>query len=170
MTSKNRPRELPYNPHLKEREQKNYEANPPRLKKFWHSLRKIPFYETTVFNRQKPIGNYIVDFFYHQFHIVIDIDGDSHGPALAQSNNSERTEFLESLGLTVLRFTNREVDGYVEAVMMKVETFIANGKGTPPPSPHRRRGSFYRTRVKNRALKPDTWSRPVKSPITLNTG
>ena len=55
-------------------------------------------------------------FFYHQFHIVIDIDGDSHGPALAQSNNSERTEFLESLGLTILRFTNREVDGYVEAV------------------------------------------------------
>jgi hypothetical protein len=100
---------------------------------------------------------------------VIDIDGDSHGPALAQSNNSERAEFLESLGLTVLRFTNREVDGYVEAVMMKVETFIANVKGTPH-SPLRRWVSFYRPLVKNRALKPDTWSRPVKSPITLNTG
>lgn len=135
MPPKKRPCEHPYSSHLKERAKELRGQPTPAEKLFWNSLRKMPFYETVVFNRQKPIGNYITDFFCHQLQLIIEIDGDSHGPAHAQSKDAERTEFLESQGLTVLRFTNREVEENVEAVMVKVEAFIENGRGKSPQPP-----------------------------------
>jgi very-short-patch-repair endonuclease len=128
MPSKNRPQKLPYNTLIKERAQ-NLRIQPtPAEKYFWNSLRKMPFYESTTFNRQKPIGNYIVDFYCHQFQLVIEIDGDSHGKPVTQSNDMKRTEFLEAQGLTVWRFTNREVMDNIEAVMIEIENFIKKGK------------------------------------------
>jgi len=95
----------------------------------------MPFYEAIVFNRQKPIGNYIVDFYCHQFQLVIEVDGDNHGEPPTQEKDIERTQFLESQGLTVLRFTNREVEENVGAVMIRVEEFIEKNKGkSPQPS------------------------------------
>jgi very-short-patch-repair endonuclease len=135
MTSKKRPREHPYSPHLKESSKELRGQPTPAEKKFWNSLRKMPLYETTVFNRQKPIGNYIADFYCHRFQLVIEIDGNSHGSEFAQNKDSKRTEFLESQGLTVLRFTNREVEDNVEAVMVKVEAFIGKEKGKSPQPP-----------------------------------
>lgn len=135
MPPKKRPRELPYSPHLKEKSKELRGQPTPAEKRFWNSLRKMPFYETTVFNRQKPIGNYIVDFYCHRLRLVIEIDGDSHGQTQSQNKDSRRTEFLESQGLTVLRFTNQEVIENVEAVMVKIEEFIEKGKGKSPQPP-----------------------------------
>ena len=135
MTFKKRPRELPYSPHLKERAKELRGQPTPAEKKFWNSLRQMPFYKTIVFNRQKSIGNYIVDFYCHQFQLVIEIDGDSHGPAFAQSKDAERTEFLEAQGLTVLRFTNREVEERVEAILIQLEELIEKEKGKSPRPP-----------------------------------
>jgi very-short-patch-repair endonuclease len=94
----------------------------------------MPFYKAVTFNRQKSIGNYIVDFYCHQFRLVIEIDGDSHGQPLTQTRDIERTDFLNSKGLTILRFTNAEVENNIEAVMMKTEEFIEKGKSPQPPS------------------------------------
>jgi len=94
----------------------------------------MPFYQSTAFNRQKPIGDYIVDFYCHKFRMAIEIDGDSHGQSPNQNNDIERTKFLEAQGLTVLRFTNREVEDNVEAVMVKIEKLIGKGKSPQPPS------------------------------------
>ena len=94
----------------------------------------MPFYESTTFNRQKPIGNYIVDFYCHKLQLVIEIDGDSHGQSLAQFNDKKRTAYLESQGLTVLRFTNREVEDNLEAVMIEIEKLVEKGKSPQPPS------------------------------------
>lgn len=95
----------------------------------------MPFYESITFNRQKTIGSYIVDFYCHQFRLVIEIDGDSHGQPLTQSKDVERTEILESRGLAVLRFTNLEVEKNIEAVMVKIEEFIEKEKGKSPQPP-----------------------------------
>ena len=65
---------------------------------------------------------------------MIEIDGDSHGRPQAQANDLERTAFLESQGLTVLRFTNREVENNIEAVMVELESFIEKGKSPQPSS------------------------------------
>jgi very-short-patch-repair endonuclease len=134
MSSKKRPRKLPYSTLLKERSRKLRLQSTPAEKHFWNNLRKMPFYQSTAFNRQKPIGDYIVDFYCHKFRMAIEIDGDSHGQSPNQNNDIERTKFLEAQGLTVLRFTNREVEDNVEAVMVKIEKLIGKGKSPQPPS------------------------------------
>ncbi len=88
----------------------------------------MPFYESLTFNRQKPIGKYIVDFYCHRLRLVIEIDGDSHGQTDTQIKDIVRTGFLQSQGLTVLRFSNSEVEKNLEAVMLEIEGFIEKNK------------------------------------------
>ena len=59
------------------------------------------------FLRQKPIDNYIVDFYCSELCLVIEIDGDSHAEAVEY--DAARTKVLEALGLTVVRYTNDDV-------------------------------------------------------------
>lgn len=135
MSPKKRPRKYPYSPLLKNKSRELRSQPTPAEKTFWNCLRKMPFYESVTFNRQKSIGNYIVDFYCHQFRLVIEIDGDSHGQPLTQTKDIERTDFLELQGLAILRFTNAEVENNIEAVMVKIEEFIRNRKKQIPPAP-----------------------------------
>lgn len=64
------------------------------------------------FHRQKPIGTYIVDFYAPDISLVIEIDGESHEETLEY--DAKRTEYLNSLGIHVLRYTNQEVVGSLE--------------------------------------------------------
>ena len=59
------------------------------------------------FLRQKPIANFIVDFYCSELHLVIEIDGDTHSETNAY--DLERTKFLNAFGLTVIRYTNDDV-------------------------------------------------------------
>ena len=95
-------------------------------RKFWRALRQMPFYPDTVFNRQKPIGNYIVDFYCHQLKLVVEIDGDTHGEPATQASDALRTAFLNQQGLTVIRYTNPEVLNNIEGVMADLEEVIEN--------------------------------------------
>ena len=66
------------------------------------------------FRRQHPIGSYIVDFYCFARSLAIELDGGQHGQQ--GHYETERTTFLESQGLRVLRFWNSEVLGDVQAV------------------------------------------------------
>jgi very-short-patch-repair endonuclease len=68
------------------------------------------------FTRQKPIGHYVADFYCSKHRLVIEVDGDSHFTARGENYDLLRTAELESLGLSVLRFTNVEVMQDFEAV------------------------------------------------------
>jgi len=75
------------------------------------------------FLRQKPIGDYIVDFFCNKLKLVIEIDGDSH----REENftyDMKRQKWLESKGLTVLRFDDLEVKKDMNNVLMAIESWI----------------------------------------------
>jgi very-short-patch-repair endonuclease len=61
------------------------------------------------FRRQRPIGRFIVDFYSASLKLVIEIDGESHSTLEAQIYDEERAMFLQTQGLTVLRFTNDDV-------------------------------------------------------------
>ena len=61
------------------------------------------------FLRQRPIGRYIVDFYCPTRKLVIEIDGKQHEQAEAAEYDSIRTEFLNSLGIDVIRFSNDDV-------------------------------------------------------------
>lgn len=72
----------------------------------WYNfLRKYP----VQFRRQYVIGNYIVDFFCHKAKLVVELDGSQHATKAEAEYDQKRTVYLESQGLTVLRFSNLDV-------------------------------------------------------------
>ena len=72
----------------------------------WYNfLRKYP----VQFRRQYVIGEFIVDFYCHKAKLVIELDGSGHYEPDVMQKDQKRTEYLESLGLFVLRFTNLDI-------------------------------------------------------------
>ena len=75
-------------------------------KKLWYYLRAARFSDYK-FKRQKPIGNYIVDFVAVKQKLIIELDGSQH--ILNYQYDERRTVFLQSVGYEVLRFYNNDV-------------------------------------------------------------
>ena len=79
----------------------------PEEKHLWYDfLKKLPF---TV-NRQKNIGNYIVDFFITSKRVVIEIDGRQHGLEENKRSDAIRDIELNKLGIKVLRYKNKDIN------------------------------------------------------------
>ena len=91
--------ELPYNKNLKERARKLRQAGNLSEVLFWNQVKNKQF-KGFDFDRQKIVGNYIVDFYCTNCNVVIEIDGSSHDDK--QEYDAERDAYLESLGLTVI--------------------------------------------------------------------
>ena len=72
------------------------------------------------FKRQHSIGNFITDFYCAKEKLVIEIDGDSHFSESSQEYDLRRTEFFNSLGIRVIRFTNFEVAESLEGVLLEI--------------------------------------------------
>jgi very-short-patch-repair endonuclease len=70
------------------------------------------------FRRQHAIGPYFVDFYCHEKKLVVEIDGGSHEERAKE--DSERTAYLERLGLQVYRVTNQDVMSDKEAVAIGI--------------------------------------------------
>ena len=71
-------------------------------------------------NRQKQIGNYIVDFFIAEERLVIEIDGSQHYSEEGRSADAERDEWLRSQNMRVIRYTNHDVNTNFEGVCMDI--------------------------------------------------
>ena len=85
----------------------------------WQFLRNYRF----KFYRQRPIGSYIVDFYCRKLRLVIEVDGSQHNTPEAMEYDRIRTEYMNSLGLTVIRFSNEEVDTNLNGVCSEIEKF-----------------------------------------------
>ncbi len=97
----------PYNKTLVPIAQKLRKNMTVQEKHLWYDfLKKLPL---TV-NRQKIIGNYIVDFFIAERRIVIEIDGMQHGEITHIEKDQQRDTTLHKLGITVLRYTNTDIN------------------------------------------------------------
>ena len=74
--------------------------------KLWYQfLRKYPL----QFRRQFQFGDYIVDFYCAKAKLVVELDGSQHYDPRIAAYDNERTAYLQSLGLKVLRYGNNEV-------------------------------------------------------------
>jgi very-short-patch-repair endonuclease len=83
------------------------------------------------FNRQHSIKNYIVDFYCAAEKLVIELDGAVHFTPQAQEYDRKRTEVLNELGFTVIRFENKMVFENLEAVLLEIsEHFQQNPEGS----------------------------------------
>ncbi|PXX17829.1 very-short-patch-repair endonuclease [Nitrosomonas ureae] len=103
----------------------------------WSKLRRKQILGVQ-FYRQKPLANYIVDFYCAAANLVIELDGSQHFEPDHQASDEERDRKLESLGLRVLRFDNRQVMQELDAVMRVV--FEAVEKKIPPSPPLKKGG------------------------------
>ena len=92
-------------------------------KKLWYTfLKKLP----VTINRQKVIGQYIVDFYCAKAKLVIEIDGSQHYEEKGIRSDKVRDEYLNSLGLTVLRYTNKEINSNFKNVCQDIWNYIMN--------------------------------------------
>ena len=95
-------------------------------KKLWYMfLNKYPI----RFQRQKPIGNYIADFYCAKSKLVIELDGSGHFLPNQVLKDRIRTERLEEMDLTVIRIDNRDIDNNFYNVCEYIDSFV---KGSLP--------------------------------------
>jgi very-short-patch-repair endonuclease len=123
---------IPYNKNLK-RFSRNL-RNDSTLSEvlLWRELRagKMKGYK---FNRQKPLLNYIVDFYCRRLNLVIEIDGASHNDRLEE--DQKRQKELEAHGLSFLRFDDLEVKKDMNNVLRSIEFWIEEYETKNPPNP-----------------------------------
>ena len=88
-------------------------------------------------NRQKVIGPYIVDFYCKRAKLIVELDGSQHYDPQSVSYDQMRTTYLNSLGYTVLRFSNTDVKTNLSGVCQAIDSTIQTlplGEGGPPRS------------------------------------
>lgn len=112
---------LPYNPKLKSLLNGKRKAGILSEVIFWKQVRANTFYHID-FDRQRIIGNYIVDFYVKNLGLVIEIDGWSHDTK--EIYDDVRQKYLESLGLKIFRITDFDVKNNLSVVMKDLENFI----------------------------------------------
>lgn len=102
-------------------------------KRLWRCIRAHQL--GVKFRRQHGIGNYIVDFYSPEIRLVIEVDGDSHFTREAQAYDQIRENFMSSLSIKTIRFTNEqailELDAVLETILQAItphETIPAAAK------------------------------------------
>ena len=112
---------LPTNPQLKQRARELRKQGILSEVLFWNQVKQKKIFDLD-FDRQKIIGNYIVDFYIKKLGIVIEIDGVSHNEK--QEEDLARDNYLRSYGLTVIRFTDLEVKFDMDSVILDLKNRI----------------------------------------------
>ena len=93
----------------------------PQELRLWYRFLRV--YPVKIY-KQRIIGEYIVDFYCASAKLVIEIDGSQHYDEDGEKYDTERTAFLNSLGLQVIRFSNREINCEFQAVCERIDQVI----------------------------------------------
>jgi len=117
-----------HNPTLTPNARALRKAMTPQEKRLWYGfLRDYPI----RILRQKVIDRFIVDFYCAKARLVIEIDGNQHETKQGRAHDSERTQYLQGRGLTVLRLSNATVDvDYANVCNVIDETIRQKFSGT----------------------------------------
>ncbi len=101
-------------------------------RKLWYDgLKKLPI---TV-NRQKVFGKYILDFYCASAKIAIELDGSQHYEEEGKAKDEERDRYLNERGITVLRYSNCDVNQRFRTVCEDIESHLIRQPCGLPPSP-----------------------------------
>jgi very-short-patch-repair endonuclease len=113
---------IPYDKKLTALARENRKNPTVSETRMWNEVLRMRHFSEYKFLRQKPIADFIVDFYCAELCMVIEIDGDSHAESVAY--DAARTAALNVLGITVVRYTNAEVlsnlDGVYDDLMRRV--------------------------------------------------
>lgn len=117
---------LPYNPKLKQRARELRQAENLSEVLFWMQVTKGGFHKID-FDRQRVIGNFIVDFYVKKLGLVIEIDGASHDSKVEY--DTKREVYLVSLGLRVYRIKVSAIMNQMNSVIKNLENYIIENYG-----------------------------------------
>lgn len=114
---------IPYNSKLKELASQ-LRNNSTKAEVFLWQKIKGKQYHGYDFHRQKPIDNYILDFFCNELMLGIEIDGYSHDIVEVYNKDLIKEAKMKSLGISLLRFTDNQVFNDMDNVLRAIEAFI----------------------------------------------
>ena len=107
--------------------------------KLWHGFLNT---HACRFVRQKPLDDYIVDFYCARSQLAIEVDGDSHFSGKMRAYDQRRANVLAGMGIVILRFTNRDIaenfDGVCSSIAAVLEERLVGQN--PPARPDGRVG------------------------------
>ncbi len=89
----------------------------------WSMLRDRAFLGLK-FRRQRPFGTYLLDFFCEELNLAIELDGFGHFNEVVSMRDNERTRFLQSRGVTVIRIENEELIVEPQVVYARLERVV----------------------------------------------
>lgn len=116
---------LPYNRRLKSKA-RSLRTHPTDAElHLWYRLRRKQILGVQ-FYRQKPIGNYIADFYAPAAKLVVELDGSRHLELGQAKHDAQRTRALEQQGLKVLRFDDRQALLQTESVLEAIFQAVKN--------------------------------------------
>jgi len=95
--------------------------------KLWQALRNEKVCNLK-FRRQHAFDDYILDFYCHKMKLAIEVDGEVYNEPEVAAYDTIRTTNLNEQGITVLRFTNEEVEKNLKQVIKKIETWYYENK------------------------------------------
>ncbi len=121
-----------YNPRLKERARYLRQHMTWAEVLLWQQL-KARQMEGYDFDRQRPIDEYIVDFFSKDLMLAIEVDGVTHDSDSGQQHDQRRQQRLEALGVRFLRFQDEEVRQNLEGVLTVIREWVRE-KNPPRPT------------------------------------
>ncbi len=90
------------------------------------------------FHRQKPIDNFILDFFCYELMLGIEVDGFTHQWEKTKIKDQIKTERMNQLGLEIIRFQDEEVMHEPDKVLKRIEDYIRDYERTHPQTPSKR--------------------------------
>ena len=122
-----------YNPALTEKARENRKNPTPAEKRLWFEALQDKRLGGLKFTRQKPLDEYIVDFYCAELMLAIEIDGDSH--AEQAEYDEQRTMRLNQLGIAVIRYGNRDVIENLAGVYDDLTRRLEERKKQPPQPP-----------------------------------
>ena len=112
---------LEYNKNLIPRAKELRKNATPQENELWYKvLRTYPF----RFQRQKTIGQFIVDFYCHEVKLALELDGSQHFTPEGHTYDEARTAAIETFGVTVLRFTKQDIDSQFRAVCTQIDKAV----------------------------------------------
>jgi very-short-patch-repair endonuclease len=113
---------IPYNPNNKETSRKLRRKMTPAERCLWQRLKRkhLGF----IFHRQKPIAEYIADFYCPEALLVVEVDGDYHACKEVAENDAVRDRVMHYLHITVLRFNNTEVLNNTDKVVKTIDDIL----------------------------------------------
>jgi len=121
---------IPYNLGLKERAREMRKNPTPAESIMWDLLLNDEAFDGYRFLRQKPIDQYIVDFYCSKLMLAIEIDGSVHDEIDTHNYDKMRSEKLKKYGIKVIRYRNDDVMNNIDAIRKDLEKQITKHKST----------------------------------------